>query len=297
MSNPRVMEPLEDDSSEYAEGRNESLSLFGAALGGALLGMLLTLLVLAVLNNGSLRFDTAAGSERLLLIEDQVGVLDESVRNVNENVRIVTENLSSDIEQGQTEIRGQVDTIVSELDGQGLTLDELGETLGSLEQTRDEFNIFVGALNEALSAIEADEAVSTPATVTEGTAGSAIEDSATADAPIASTIQPLVETSAQVPTSGVAVLFFRDANGNGQFDAGESAIEGLPVSLLDEDGETLSSATTGNAGLLFRNVPNGNYTVAVNGDETDALNGDALGEVTVTNEGDGQLLYFPVAVE
>ena len=194
LSNPRVMEPLEDDSSEYAEGRNESLSLFGAALGGALLGMLLTLLVLAVLNNGSLRFDTAAGSERAAA-DRGPGRRAGRERAQRQRERADCHaNLSGDIEQGQSEIRGQVDTIVSELDGQGLTLSELGETLGSLEQTRDEFNIFVGALNEALSAIEAGEEMSAPATISEGTAGTAVEDSAAADVPIASTIQPLVET-------------------------------------------------------------------------------------------------------
>ena len=38
---------------EYKSVRNDSLSMFGAAIGGAILGMLLTLLVLAMINGGT----------------------------------------------------------------------------------------------------------------------------------------------------------------------------------------------------------------------------------------------------
>jgi hypothetical protein len=54
---------------EYNAVRNESLTMFGAAIGGAILGMLLTLLVLAVINGGTLSF---SGGERLDVLEASV---------------------------------------------------------------------------------------------------------------------------------------------------------------------------------------------------------------------------------
>ncbi len=295
LNNPRVMEPLEDDSLGYAESRNESLALFGAALGGALLGMLLTLLVLAVINNGSLRFDTAAGSQRLVQVEDQVTVLDESIRNVNENVTIVGENLTGEV----STTRDQVNTIVEELDGQGVTLSQLGETIGSLENTRDEFDTFIAALSEAVATVNGGDSAGTADTATAGSAAESTATSANAGtANTGSAIASVVESSAQVPTSGVAVLAFADTNGNGLYDAGENAIEGLPVLLLDAEGQNVSPpASTGNAGLLFRNVPNGDYTVSISSGDADVLPGDLMGQVTVANEGDGQLIYFAVPVE
>ncbi|MEZ4830952.1 MAG: hypothetical protein R2873_02935 [Caldilineaceae bacterium] len=46
---------------EFARS-SESLEAFGAALGGAVLGVLATLLILAIINNGTLRFTGAVAS-------------------------------------------------------------------------------------------------------------------------------------------------------------------------------------------------------------------------------------------
>ena len=51
---------------EYNTYRHDSLSMFGAAIGGAVLGMLLTLLILAIINGGTLSF---SGGERLAVME------------------------------------------------------------------------------------------------------------------------------------------------------------------------------------------------------------------------------------
>ena len=79
MSRPveRVQEP---PSLEYNAVRNDSLTMFGAAIGGAVLGMLLTLLVLAVINGGTLSF---SGGARLDLLEASVARIDENVGAVS----------------------------------------------------------------------------------------------------------------------------------------------------------------------------------------------------------------------
>ncbi len=81
----RAQEPPE---LEYNAVRNDSLTMFGAAIGGAILGMLLTLLILAVINGGTLSF---SGGERLDVLEASVTRIDENVGAVSYNVDVVVE--------------------------------------------------------------------------------------------------------------------------------------------------------------------------------------------------------------
>src|SRR3954451_9939578 len=82
----------EAPSEEYNAVRNDSLTMFGAAIGGAILGMLLTLLVLAVINGGTLSF---SGGERLDVLEASVARIDENVGAVSQNVDMVAEQAQS----------------------------------------------------------------------------------------------------------------------------------------------------------------------------------------------------------
>src|SRR4029078_6337907 len=81
----RAQEP---PSLEYNAVRNDSLTMFGAAIGGAILGMLLTLLVLAVINGGTL---SLSGGERLDVLEASVARIDENVGAVSHNVDMVAQ--------------------------------------------------------------------------------------------------------------------------------------------------------------------------------------------------------------
>ena len=56
---------------EYRAVSHDSLSMFLAAIGGAILGMLLTLLILALINGGTLSF---TGGERLAVFTHGLGL-------------------------------------------------------------------------------------------------------------------------------------------------------------------------------------------------------------------------------
>lgn len=49
---------------EYAVVEQDSLMMFGAAMGGAVLGTLMTLLILVIINNGTLRFGVRTMARR-----------------------------------------------------------------------------------------------------------------------------------------------------------------------------------------------------------------------------------------
>ncbi len=136
MSRPveRVQEP---PSLEYNAVRNDSLTMFGAAIGGAVLGMLLTLLVLAVINGGTLSF---SGGERLDLLEASVARIDENVGAVSYNIDLVAQ-------QAQT-----LQTQVATLDGNlNSNVAELRTSVETLNRSTSQFTVFLSALDEALS--------------------------------------------------------------------------------------------------------------------------------------------------
>src|SRR4051794_41046754 len=92
----------EPPSLEYNAVRNDSLTMFGAAIGGAILGMLLTLLVLAVINGGTLSF---SGDQRLDSLEDSVARIDENVGAVSYNVDMVAQQAQT-LQTQMTTLRG-----------------------------------------------------------------------------------------------------------------------------------------------------------------------------------------------
>jgi hypothetical protein len=129
---------------EYNAVRNDSLTMFGAAIGGAILGMLLTLLVLAVINGGTLSF---SGGERL-------DILEASVTRIDENVGAVSYNVDMLAQQAQT-LQTQLATVEGDLGndiaGVNVNVEELRGAVDSLNRSTTQFTAFLAALDEALS--------------------------------------------------------------------------------------------------------------------------------------------------
>jgi outer membrane murein-binding lipoprotein Lpp len=150
LTTPKI-DPIEASlESEYKAARSDSLSMFGAAIGGAILGMLLTLLVLAIINGGTLSF---SGGERMDAIEANMARINENVGAVSTNVDTVAEQAGAAAVQAgavQTQLDKFETTMASELE-------TVNESIATLDQTREQFNTFVGALTDALNQIEIPE--------------------------------------------------------------------------------------------------------------------------------------------
>lgn len=125
---------------EYNTVRNDSLTMFGAAIDGALLGMLLTLLVLAVVNGGTLSF---SGGSRL-------DTLQANVDRINENVGALSYNLDVVSEQART-MQTQLATVGQDVEG-------LSVAVENLNRSSTQFTTFLTALDQALA--EASAAIS-----------------------------------------------------------------------------------------------------------------------------------------
>lgn len=141
----RPVERVEDPPSlEYNAVRNDSLTMFGAAIGGAILGMLLTLLVLAVINGGTLSF---SGGERLDILEASVTRIDENVGAVSYNIDMVAQQaqvLQSQLATLEGDLRGEFAAVNGDIEG-------LGTAVESLNQSTTQFTTFLTALSDALS--------------------------------------------------------------------------------------------------------------------------------------------------
>ena len=74
--------------------QDNGLSNFLAAMGGAVLGMLLTLFVLAIINGGTLNF-VVVSAKRDDAIMDRVVAIDKNLGATIENVRILAEKLDA----------------------------------------------------------------------------------------------------------------------------------------------------------------------------------------------------------
>ena len=233
---------------EYRAVSHDSLSMFLAAIGGAILGVLLTLLILALINGGTLSF---SGGERLSVIEATLERVNDNVGSVSTNVDLVSQQ-SQDLANQFGTVEASLRAKLSEQDSDIATLDS---AMAQLDVTRQQFDVFMGALGQAMSEVQK---VEKPA------ARSAIAPAAAEPAPTAAPLPaPSVSSSADVAPDAVAVLLFVDANANGTFDKGETAVVGAAVALEDADGKAIASAKSTADGVLFSDLSAGQYKVSV----------------------------------
>ncbi|MFN8441120.1 MAG: hypothetical protein U0175_10140 [Caldilineaceae bacterium] len=141
--------PLEKDAPEleYQAITQDSLSMFLAAIGGAILGMLLTLLVLAIINGGTLSF---SGGERLTTFEAKLQRVDANVDTVSKNLDVVATQ-SQNIATQLSTVEGNLRNELSKQDGD---ISNLSASIATLETTRQQFDAFTKALSEALAGMQ-----------------------------------------------------------------------------------------------------------------------------------------------
>lgn len=266
---------------EYRAVSHDSLSMFLAAIGGAILGMLLTLLILALINGGTLSF---SGGERLNNFE-------ATLERVNANVGAVSSNVDLVSQQAQTlatQLSTVEQTLRSELASQDADIANLSTAVSQLDVTRQQFDLFMGALSQAINEMQnVSQPAPRPATPVAPTT-----------APAAIPAPPTVLSSEDVAPDSIAVVLFVDANGNGVLDDGETSVVGATVTLTDGAGARIASARSSADGVLFTDLNAGAYRVSIEDAAGHTLQSARTAEVTVAaNASAGQAVYVPVAAE
>ena len=294
---------------EYSvKGADESLEAYISAISGAIIGVLATLLILYILNGGTLRFTNPA---KLTAIEASLARVDENVGAVNQNVETVATRLAA--MEGEAGVIGQLQTSLTDLDvalktamtEQGGRLDSLDESVAALDVTRKNFDTFTAALASALSEMGA---VSAPATEPINAVEAPVADAAAVEvpaadaaaveaAPIAALVTVVVADQADLAADAAQVILFADANGNGTMDADEAALLGATVTLTPAAGDPVSMDST-ETGALFAALTAGEYTVSLDELAGYALGGETSIPLSVAADAEaGQVVYFAIAAE
>lgn len=254
---------------EYKAASQDSLSMFFAAIGGAVLGMLATLLVLALINGGTLNF---IHPERLAVMEANLARVNENVGAVSQNVNTVSQQVA-DVRTGLSTANDQVDQTRTDLDKQGANVATMATAVGSLQVTGQRFETFVTALDQALASVDKVGA---------------------ANGVTAAAGSPIVVDSTAVKPSDIAVIFFADGNGNSRLDDSEANLVGVGVTVTDAAGKSVGTYVATDGGVLVEGLAAGQYTLTVDDKAGHTLSTADQVTVTVPEAGaEGQIVYFP----
>lgn len=253
----------------------ESLTAYLSAIGGAVIGLLLTLLVLAIWNGGTLNFTNTS----------KVDALDANMTRVDENLAAMSTDLETlgerlaalegeagalaQLRDSLTTFDSSLAALDQSLSDQGIHITELDLAVAELQVTRRNFDTFTSALIQVLAEMETNQ---------------------TGAAPI-----PMIVTSEDVAADTVLVYLFVDANANSVMDGNEIEVAGTTIALTGPEGESVVAETREDSGARFEELVSGEYTVSVE----DALGYELVSAsavaVTINAEAEaGQIVYYAV---
>jgi hypothetical protein len=272
----------------------ESLTAYLSAIGGAIIGLLLTLLVLAIWNGGTLNFTNIS---RVNAIDAGLTDVAADLETVNANVDalggrlILLEQESGAVaalQKSLVELDASLANLDRTLSDQGIQLSQLDTAVADLEVTRRNFDLFTASrADERQTADSAGSKNSTTDT------GSQASDSAQPDRPLP---PPAIVVSDKVAPDALLVYLFLDGNADGLFDADENLIAGATVTLTSPDGRAVAAENSvGSTGTLFEELNGGEFTVSV--DDVQGYTLASLNSTTVDIDpgaGSGQIIYFAV---
>ena len=253
----------------------ESLTAYLSAIGGAVIGLLLTLLVLAIWNGGTLNFTNTS----------KVDALDANMTRVDENMAAMSTDLETlgerlaalegeagalaQLRDSLTTFDSSLAALDQSLSDQGIHITELDLAVAELQVTRRNFDTFTSALIQVLAEMETNQ---------------------TGAAPV-----PMIVTSEDVAADTVLVYLFVDANANSVMDGNEIEVAGTTIALTGPEGESVVAETSEDRGARFEELVSGEYTVSVE----DALGYELVSAsavaVTINTEAEaGQIVYYAV---
>ena len=138
----------------------ESLTAYLSAIGGAIIGLLLTLLVLAIWNGGTLNFTNISKVNALEAgLTDVASDLDgvnTSVDALGERIVVMEQEAGTvaALQKSLATLDASLTDLDSSLSEQGIHISELDSAVNDFQVTRRNFELFTAALTEALALME-----------------------------------------------------------------------------------------------------------------------------------------------
>lgn len=293
----------------------ESLTAYLSAIGGAIIGLLLTLLVLAIWNGGTLNF---TNTSRVNAIQAGLTDVAADLEGVNANVDALGERLIvleqesgavGALQQSLADLDASLTDLDRTLSEQGIQLTELDSAVDDLQVTRRNFDLFIAALTDALAQMQSGTSTAQPESASRPNDRQAAGSSASQASTRATTSQsseqarpalpypePAAVLSAEVAPDALLVYLFLDVNADGLFDTNENLIAGATVTLTSPDGRSVAPVNdVGSAGTLFEELNAGEHTITVEDVQGYTLASQGSIAVTVDPGADaGYIIYFAV---
>ncbi len=293
----------------------ESLTAYLSAIGGAIIGLLLTLLVLAIWNGGTLNFTNISRVNAV-----QAGLTDVAadLKTINTNVDALGERLVlleqeagavAALQQSLTELDASLTDLDRTLSEQGIQLSELDSAVNDLQVTRRNFDLFTAALTDALAQMQTGTSAAQQESASRPNDRRAAGSEASQASTRATTSQsneqarpalpypePAFVLSTEVAPDALLVYLFLDVNADGLFDSNENLIAGATVILTSPDGRTVAAENdVGSAGTRFVELNAGQYTISVEDVQGYTLASQSSAAVTVDPDAEaGHIFYFAV---
>ncbi len=146
----------------------ESLTAYLSAIGGAIIGLLLTLLVLAIWNGGTLNFTNISKVNALESgLTDVAADLDgvnTSFDALGERIVVLEQEAGAvfDLQKSLVTLDASLSELDRSLSDQGINIGELDSAVNDLQITRRNFDLFTAALTEALALMEKGASAAAP---------------------------------------------------------------------------------------------------------------------------------------
>ncbi len=303
----------------------ESLTAYLSAIGGAVIGLLLTLLVLAIWNGGTLNFTNTAKVNALEAGLTRVGAdldtVNTSVETLGERLVVLEQEAGAvaALQNSLETLDSSLAALDQSLSDQGIRIDELDTAVAELHVTRRNFDLFTAALTQALAEMEINADLPPTGQSTEVTESAPTEKkpvpttpsatqsddaqvterkgpSTVTELPTAAPTEPMIVVSAEVAPDALLVYLFVDVNADGAFDDAETLIAGATVTLTAPNAESIMAENTvDTAGALFEELTSGEYIVAVEDTRGYEIASHSAVTVNVNHEAEaGQTVYFAV---
>ena len=248
------------------------------ALGGAVLGTLLTLFVLSLINGGTLRY--GGGASRLDGVE-------LAYSQLSENVNINTLNMQGQTEQFATDINS-INEIVT---GHSRSINQMAPMVARTSANSDQTTRLMNALEDVFSTNRAT-------TSADDLMVPAVGEEEVFDTGPMMSLAATVKQGNNIPTGMVAVLPFVDKDSSGVMDPGEVNELGITASLIDSAGMAVATMDSGDAGMNFTDIMPGNYELVIeNGGNYDSLVGQTVPVEVDASDEFGQLIFLGIAEE
>lgn len=300
----------------------ESLTAYLSAIGGAVIGLLLTLLILAIWNGGTLNFTNTSKVNALQAgltgVATDLEAVDANVDALGQRLIVLEQEAGAvaALQKSLTALDGSLADLDQSLSDHGIHINELDAAVTDLQTTRRNFDLFTAALSQALAQMEsgssspsarqpAHAAADAARPHDDQTAGSGLLPASSAEStapppqeaqPAPDLAEPVTVVSREVAPDALLVYLFVDVDADGAFDDDENLIAGAAVTLIAPDGAEVTTTTpVDSAGALFGALTAGGYTVAVENPRGYALASQNSATVNVDPEAEaGNVVYFAV---